>query len=497
MNQEIFVGIDLGTTGMKIIFMDIDGTIIAKNYVDYPILNPEQGYAEQKPSDWWQGLCKISTEVLNEYPELKDKIACIGISGQMHTQVYLDKNNCILRNAITWMDQRTTKLVERYNAKEENRVAISDNTLNSLSTTYTAPHIVWVKEEEPDIYRKTEKVLLAKDYVKYMLTGEMVTDYSDAVGTLLFNTVKKKWSEEMFRLFDLAPGLMPEVDKSAQVIGRITPEAASVTGFPEGTPVINGSADQAATSLGAGVIHPGEVTAIVGTAGVISVVSDEPIADPEHRVLCWNYCLEDKWVNLAIMQTAGESLNWFKQTFDGESDGAFDIYNQEITNITDGSEGLIFLPYLMGERSPHWDSEARGVFFGMSMKHNKYHFVKSIMEGVSFAFKNNLEVMESLGINIDKLRLLGGGSKSEEWLNIMAKVLNKKIIPVKITETGALGSSILCGLALGVYDSLDDVVSRLTMTGKEYYYEEIPEIYYKNYSKYKKIYQRTKDIFKL
>ena len=496
MGKEVFVGIDLGTTGIKVIFMDAAGKVLASDSTEYDILNPESDYAEQKPSDWWSGLCQMSNNILEDRPELKSRIAGIGIAGQMHTQVYLDQKDNILRNAITWMDQRTQNIVEEINQDEEKKELIFEKTANFLTTTYTAPHIVWVKQNQPEIYEQTENILLAKDYLKYRLTGEMVTDYSDAAGTLLFNTKEKEWSADLFNLFELNQDLMPPVDKSSAVIGEITEQAAEATGLPSGTPVINGSADHAATSLGAGVINPGEVTAIVGTAGVVSVVSDEPLGDSEERVFCWNYCLEDKWVNLAPMQTAGEALNWFKRTFDAENEDAFANYNQEITEVPDGSDGLLFLPYLMGERAPIWDSDARGVFFGIGMDHTKYHFVKSIMEGVSFAFKQNVEIIESLGINVEELRMLGGGSQSEEWIKIMSKILNKKITPVQGQETGALGTSILCGLGLDIYDSVENAVDRLTETGEEYYYEDLPHVYADNYNKYKELYTNNQQLFK-
>lgn len=499
MKNEIFVGIDLGTTGTKVILLQADGKVIDKDYVEYPIRNPAPGFAEQNPRDWWDGLCKISNNIMARNQDLVDRIVGIGIDGQMHTQVFLGDDNRPLRNAITWMDQRSSELVAEINKDEAKKKAIFESTANFLTTTYTAPQIVWVRNNEPEVYQQTSKILIAKDYLKYRLTGEMITDYSDAAGTLLFDVRRKKWADETFNIFGIKRSLMPEVEKSALVIGHITPEASRETGLPEGTPVINGCADHAATSLGSGVINPGQVAAIIGTAGVISVLSDEPVPDPDKRSLCWNYCLDNKWVIMGIMQTAGESLNWFKGAFDSDmerEEDVFDIYNKEIGQIPGGSEGLIFLPYLMGERTPYWDSDARGVFFGISLNHKKYHFVRAIMEGVSFGLKNNIEAVESLGLAINDLRLLGGGSKSKEWIDILARVLNKKISTVTVEETGALGSSILCGLALGIYDSLDDAVTKLVKVKERGYYQEMPEAYCKNYHIFKKLYPSLKNLFK-
>lgn len=495
MDEKVFVGIDLGTTGIKVVFMDTEGELIASDSLEYSISNPKPEQAEQNPSDWWKALKTITGSIIRGTPNLKSRIACVGIAGQMHTHVYLDKNNNILRNAITWMDQRSQDIVERVNSIQGNKDLIFEKTGNFLTTTYSAPNIMWIKQEEPQVYNKTEKILLAKDYVKFKLTGEMSTDYSDAIGTLLFDTQKKNWTPELFDLFNLNITMMPEVGKSKEIMGEITSQAAEATGLPAGTPVINGSADHAATALGAGVVSPGDVAAILGTAGVVSVVSDVPVGDPEERIFCWNYCLEDKWVNLAPMQTAGASLNWFKKAFDPKDEDVFKIYDKESSNISAGSEGLIFLPYLMGERAPIWDSDARGVFFGVRMDHTKYHFAKAVMEGVGFAFKQNIEVMESLDTNVEEMKFLGGGSKSEEWIEIMSKILGKKIYPVRGAETGGLGISILCGLGLGIYNSPEDAAEILTQKGREYYVSEIPEAYKINYEKFKKLYKNIRNLY--
>lgn len=494
MDKRVFLGIDLGTTGIKLILMRDDGTVIDKNYADYPILSPQPAYAEQNPTDWWNSLCRLSRELLARNSEVLPSLTGIGITGQMHTQVYLDAQGKPLGNAITWMDQRCQPLVDELN--RHHRSEIFRHTANYLTTTYTAPHILWVKRSKPELYAQTAKVLLAKDYLKYRLTGEMITDFSDAAGTLLFSVADRKWSSDMFALFGIEQSLMPSVDKSAVVIGTVTQEAAQATGIPPGVPVINGCADHAATSLGAGVLSAGDASAIIGTAGVLSILSDRPLPDRDHGSLCWNYCLEDKWINLAVMQTAGESLNWFKRAFDGESDrDVFDLYNKEAARIAPGSEGLVFLPYLMGERNPHWDPKARGIFFGIGLGHEKYHFVRAVLEGVAFAFRNNLELMESLGIEIKELRLLGGGARSALWREVFAQVLNRPIRTVQVEETGALGSCLLCGLALGLFTDLETTSRELVSLGDEYYYRDMPEVYVESYAVFKELYPSLKGLY--
>ena len=324
----------------------------------------------------------------------------------------------------------------------------------------------------------------------------MITDYSDAAGTLLFNIKDKKWSEEMLSLFDIDKKLLPSIDKSMTLIGRVTPEAAKETGLPEGIPVINGSADHAAASLGAGVIAPGQASMVVGTAGVMSLLTDEPIVDKDQRIVCWNYCLDDKWVLLGVTQTAGQSLEWFKKAFDSEEkNDLYQIYNDEASRIEPGCEGLIFLPYLMGERSPYWDPKARGVFFGITLNHNKYHFVRAIMEGVSFAFKNIMDVMESLGFEIEEIRILGGGSKSEVWKAIISQVTNKKLMSISVEEAGALGTTIMTQVALGLYDSVEAAVSDLVLIGQELDVTKNLEVYDNHYEIFKDLYKINKNLF--
>lgn len=489
------MGIDLGTTGEKVVFIDSTGVVRASDSVEYPIISPKSGYGEQDPADWWNGLTSMTNKILTKHPELKDNIEAVGISGQMHTQVYLDGKGRPLRNAITWLDQRSKRLVEKLNRDREKKKKILDSTYNFLTTTYSAPNVLWVKENELGVYEKTEGILLAKDYLKYLLTGKTVTDYSDAAGTLLFDVAHKEWSPQLFKLFGLDQNLFPKVKSSKEIVGEITNYAEEETGLPSDTPVINGSADHAATSLGGGVTQSGEVAGIVGTAGVVSVLSGKPLSDPEERVFCWNYCLEDKWVNLAPMQTAGKALDWFKNTFDRKTENPFQEYNENLREVPDGSEGLIFLPYLMGERAPIWDPDARGVFFGISNSHGKYHFVKSIMEGVSFAFRQNVEVVSSLGIDIEEMKFLGGGSQSPEWVEIMAKVLNKKITPVQSSELGALGISILSGVSTGIFSNLESATSNLTIESESQYYENLSDVYRENYKKYRKLYPKLRDLF--
>lgn len=494
-----FLGIDLGTTGLKVALLAEDGRLIGSEYREYPILSPQPGYAEQDPEVWWTGFVSACQSLKGQHPTEFDQILGVGICGQMHTQVYLNEENQVLRPAITWMDQRSSEIVDDINQDEEARNLVFQETHNFATTTYTAPQVRWVKEHQPDIWRRVARILVAKDYLKFRLTGQMVTDYAEASGTLLFDVAKRRWSDRLFDFFGFPRSLFPEALPSDEIIGQVTREASGLTGLKAGTPVANGSSDNSASALGAGMIHPGQVTLIIGTAGVISVCSARPLADPANRTLCWHYCLRDKWVTLGVMQTAGESLHWFKNAFDrqdGRSGDIFEQYNQAVAGVPDGSGGLIFLPYLNGERTPYWDPFARGVFFGINLSTQKAHFIKAIMEGVSFALRHNIETVESLGITIKEVRAVGGGLKSPVWLDVLGKILRKPIVTVSVPDTANLGNALLCGRALGVYPSLEEAVARMVTTDRRVSYPTGTAIHEKQYAIFLELYDQLRGTFR-
>ena len=374
--MSTYLSLDIGTTETKVALVAAeDGQTIADAYSEYSIDAPRPGFAEQNPKAWWDAILTGCQSLRSSHPGGMAAIRAIGICGQMHTHVYLDAAGEPIRSAITWMDQRALPIVEELNSDAATSKLIMEETSNNATPTYTAPQAAWVQKYDPDTWKKTKHILVAKDYIKYKLTGQMLIDYSDASGTLLFDVGNRKWSERMFDLFSIPREMMPDAAPSTAVMGKVTAEIATHTGIPEGTPVANGSGDNQAAALGAGMIQKGQVTLIIGTAGVVSACSDIPLPDPRNRVLCWNYCLENRWINLGVMQTAGESLNWFKNAFDagGEKDTGdiFSAYDRVTAEVPDGCDGLMFLPYLNGERTPMWDSYARGVFFWGEHRHHQ------------------------------------------------------------------------------------------------------------------------------
>ncbi len=496
--MHTYLSLDIGTTGTKVALVAENGATINDAYSEYSIEVPRPGFAEQNPGLWWDAVLSGCKKLRASNPDDMARIRAVGLCGQMHTHVYLDSAGKPLRSAITWMDQRSLAITNRLNADASTAAVIMKEVANNATPTYTAPQVAWVQENDRETWKATKHILVAKDYIKYKLTGEMLIDYSDASGTLLFDVKNRRWSQTMFDIFSIPRSMMPEAAPSATVMGKITAEVASATGIPEGTPVANGSGDNQAAALGAGMTQKGQVTLIIGTAGVASACSDVPLPDPKNRVLCWNYCLEDRWINIGVTQTAGESLNWFKNAFDSEggkdSGDIFSVYDRETAEIPDGCDGLIFLPYLNGERTPYWDSHARGVFFGVNINTTKAHFIKSIMEGVSFALRNNIETVESLGMSVDRVQAVGGGLKSPVWLSVLSQIIKRPICIAANPHTGNVGNSIIAAMAIGDYKNADEAVKRLIRIERTV--EASPsDIYEQRYPHFLGLYNDLKDRF--
>lgn len=495
-----FVGIDLGTTGLKVSIVSERGDVTATASREYPILSPRTGWAEQNPREWWDALVAACREIEQKKPGELASVSAVSLCGQMHTQVYLDRSNEVLRPAITWMDQRTVGLVDEFNADPAGARLAMDETQNRLTSTYTAPHLRWVQRNDGETWKRTEKILIAKDYLKFLLTGEMMIDHSEASGTALFNNVTEDWSDAMLDAFSVKRSLLPDTASSPEIIGKVTAEAAKTTGIPVGIPVANGSTDNSAAALGAGMVDPGQVTLIIGTAGVVSVCSDEARPDPQNRTLSWHYCVPGRWINLGVTQTAGESLNWFKEVFDGDkadvtSGDIFADYNQAIADIPAGSGGMIFLPYLNGERTPYWDSSARAVFFGASLSSTKAHFIKAIMEGVSFALRNCIDSVEDLGQKVASVRAVGGGLKSPTWMEALAGIVARPLTTVETSDAGNLGNAMIAGVGTGLFGDFTEAAKAIVREKETVSRKPNPE-YEKQYRIFRSLYEQLRPSYK-
>jgi len=491
--MNYFLSIDLGTMGIKTCLIDEQGSIKATKSYEYPIKSEKNGEAVQDANEWWKGLQKGLSEIKKDWEKEMAQIVAISICGQMHTHVYLDAHNELLSDAITWLDQRGDTVIQEWKQTGDYE-RLFEQTANFPTTSYSAPNIIRIQEENPEMYHKTKKILLAKDYIKYRLTGEMVTDPSDASGTLLYDVEGLKWSQDAFDLLHINPDLFPEVAPSTAIIGKVSQKASAETGLKQGIPVINGGSDHAVAEIGSGLFESGAVSVIVGTAGVVASCSDQPKKDAKRRIICWAYPLEGKWDLLGITQTAASSLTWFRNTFDSDSDGEiFKQYSQIASQVQPGSEGLIFLPYLLGERTPYWDSKVRGVYFGLSMNHKKAHLIRAIMEGVVFSLRNCMDVFEELGIAITSIKTLGGGSKSPVWRQIEASAFNKSIYTLEAEEPSAIGNLILAALGTGHIKDIEEAKRFVTATEREQPIPSEHETYNRQYDKFLTLYEKIKE----
>ncbi|MFQ5633590.1 MAG: xylulokinase, partial [bacterium] len=397
--MSCFLGIDVGTSGAKTILVGAEGSLLAQSTAVYPLLIPKSGWTEQKPQHWWQAVVKSIRQVMQQSGVASGQIAGVGLSGQMHGSVFLDKNNKVIRPALLWNDQRTVAEVEQIN-ESVGRQRLLELTANPALTGFTAPKILWLRNNEPELYDRVHRVLLPKDYIRFLLTGEFATEVSDASGTLLFDVANRCWSDEMLNLLEISREWMPPCFESPEITGRLSKKAAQETGLPEGIPVVGGGGDQAAGAVGNGIVEPGIISAVLGTSGVVFAYAEKPEYDPDGGLHTFCHAVPGAWHQMGVTLSAGGSFQWLKNTiFDREAKEAekqkiepYQIMTDMAADVPVGSDCLFFLPYLSGERTPHADAYARGAFFGLSLLHNKKHFVRAVMEGVSYSLRDCLEL---------------------------------------------------------------------------------------------------------
>lgn len=449
-----FLGIDIGTGGSRAIVIDTDGQVIASKSVDHePFASPEIGWAEQSPEDWWRASSAAVRCVLENENINANEIGAVGLSGQMHGSVLLDKNDRVIRPALLWCDQRTGKQCDQINEKL-GPARVVELVANAAVTGFTLPKLLWVREHEPEIWSAVAKALLPKDYVRFRLSGDKASDVADSSGTLLFDVSRRRWSDDMLAAFDLDCALMPEVFESIEITGSISASGAEATGLRIGTPVIAGAGDNAAGAVGMGIVSPGMASATIGTSGVIFAVTEQPRLDPKGRIHTLCHAVPGRWHNTGVTLSAGLSLQWFRNSFD--SGASYD----ELTNLAVvapvGSDGAIWLPYLMGERAPHLDPKARAAFVGLTASHTKAHLTRAVLEGVAFSLRDSIEIFKELGAEIGSIRLGGGGARSPLWQQIQTDVFASPTELIEVEEGAAYGAAILAGVGAGAWNSVDD-----------------------------------------
>ena len=494
--MSYLLGLDIGTSGVKALLISVEGKIISSKTVSYPLTTPHSGWAEQSPYDWWEATVKVIKETLSNNLIDSNQIKGISLSGQMHSSVFLNEKMEVIRPAILWSDTRTSGQCKEIYAKAGGLDQLIHYVSNPALEGFTAPKILWLKENEPENYQKVKHILLPKDYIRYRLTNELFTEVSDAAGTLLFEVIKKRWSTSLLKKLEINPDLLPPVLNSFDLAGRITKPIAEKTGLKFKTPVVAGGADNACGAVGSGIIREGRVMVSIGSSGVVLAHTNNPQADQEGRIHLFNHACPDSWYMMGVSLSAGISYEWLeKKLFNHRL--SYAKLDQLAEEIEPGSEGLIFLPYLYGERTPHNDANARGVYFGISGKHDQRHFVRAVMEGVTFALKDSLELIKDKGVKIKEIRAIGGGAKSRVWQQILADILGEEINLLNVEEGPAFGAALIAGVGVGVYNSFAEAVNVIVKVKKTIVPRtQNTEKYNQFYQLYKKLFYSLKEDFK-
>lgn len=456
-----YLGIDIGTSGTKTLLIDEAGKVLAEANAEYPLYQPKPGWTEQSPEDWWDATVKTVREVVASAKLKPTDVKAIGLSGQMHGSVFLDKQNQVVRPALLWNDQRTTAECEEITEKAGGRKALIKMVANPALTGFQAPKILWLRNHEPKHFAKLHKVLLPKDDIRRRLTGDYVTEVSDASGTLLLNVVKRRWSGKLLSKLDLDESLLPRVVESEEVTGTLTAEAAKLLGLSTACKVVGGAGDCAAGAIGTGVVRTGILSTSIGTSGVMFVYSDQPQYDAAGRLHTFCHAVRGKWHMMGVNLTSGGSLQWWvENVIQGLAsctpDQVYEAVTKEAATIAAGSGGLLFLPYLNGERTPHADPSARGAFVGLNLGHTRGHMTRAVMEGVTYALRDSLSIIESLGVPVNEIRASGGGSRNPLWRQMQADVFGKKISTLKVEQGAAYGVALLAAVGDGAYRDIGE-----------------------------------------
>lgn len=495
-----FLGIDISTTATKALIIAEDGEVQGVGVSEYGYETPHPLWSEQHPDLWWEGSkIAIKAAVQNASAQHTTRfdpgqIVSIGLTGQMHGLVLLDEQGEVLRKSILWNDQRTQRQCDEIH-KRIGKTRFIQISGNMALTGFTAPKILWVKENEPEIYERVAHILLPKDFVRFKLTGEYAMDKADGAGTVLMDIAQRDWSQTLLNALDIPSGWMPQLYEGTQVTGQITASAAMATGLTPGTPVVAGGGDQSAQAVGVGAVRSGIVALTLGTSGVIFTSTDAPFIEPEGKLHAFCHAVPNKWHLMGVMLSAAGSLRWFRDRFAASK--SFDELLAPAEQSPAGSEGLLFLPYLTGERTPHPDPLARGAFVGLTVRHELAHCTRAVLEGVAFGLLDSFELLKSTGVEaVEQVRISGGGAKSHLWRQILADVLNAELVTVNTTEGAAYGAAILAGVGVKRWPSVAEACQGLIQITDSITPDPDSVKAYRNlYPLYKDLYPRLTDIF--
>ncbi len=503
--MNYLLGIDIGTSGTKTVLFDEAGHGVASYTGEYPMAQPKNGWAEQDPADWWNAVVDGIRAVLAKSGIDAGEIRGIGLSGQMHSLVLLDEKGEVLRPSILWCDQRTAVECEEIHTLMGGKERYIEITANPALTGFTAGKILWVRKHEPEIYAKARHILLAKDYIRYKLCNVYATEVSDASGMGLLDVPNRCWSQDVLEKLDIDPAMLAKVYESPEVTGTITVEAAALTGLKEGTIVVGGAGDNAAAAVGTGVVEDGRAFATIGTSGVVFAHTDKLSIDPQGRVHTFCCAVPGAWHVMGVTLAAGQSLKWYRDNFcdadkveaDKQGVDPYDLMTAEAAKTPIGSNRLIYLPYLMGERTPHLDPDCRGAFVGLSGMHTRYDLVRAVMEGVTFSLRDCAEILRGMGVQSDVILACGGGGSSAFWRQMMADILGCPVATTINKEGPALGVAILAGVGAGLYPSVPEACRQIVgvNASQDPVAEHVAE-YNKFYEIYRGLYPALKNSWK-
>ncbi len=498
------LGIDVGTSGTKTLIAAPSGKVLATAMAEHPISSPRPGWSEQNPRDWWKAAVIATHAVLKKSKIKPTEIAAIGLSGQMHGSVFLADGPKPLRPALLWNDQRTTEECRQIESIAGGRAALVDLVANPALTGFTAPKILWVRKHEPKIYERTKHILLPKDYLRFLLTGEYATEVSDASGTLLLDVANRRWSTRLLDLLQIDAALLPRVHESPEITGTLTKSAARELGLPPGIPVVGGAGDQAAGAVGNGVVSPGVLSAALGTSGVMFAHSESPVRDPQGRVHTMCHAVPGKWCVFGCMLSAGGSLQWFRNNL-GQAEVAaakkrridpYELITAQAEMSPPGSEGTFFLPYLTGERCPYPDPQARGGWIGVTSRTTRPMLIRSLLEGVTFGMRDALEIMQEMNIPMTQIRATGGGARSRFWRQLQADIYRQPIISTNAAEGPAYGAAILAGIGARVWNSVEEACQcSIRQINRSTPNKKLADFYDRAYAVYHKLYGDLKNRF--
>jgi xylulokinase len=492
--MEYFLGIDTSTTSSKALLIDSRGEVAAVASSSHTLQTPKPLWSEQNPLEWWDAVTASIKSVLEKAGVSGERVAAVGLTGQMHGLVLLDDAGNVLRPAILWNDQRTQSQCDEIHRRigKEKFIRITGNV---ALTGFTAPKILWVQENEPEVYARAKHVLLPKDYIRLMLTGEYAMDKADGAGTVLFDLKSRDWSVEVLDALGIDAAWMPRTFEGTEFTGGITEDAASITGLKVGTPVVAGGGDQAAQAVGVGAVEPGIVGLTVGTSGVIFATTPSALVEPEGRLHAFCHAVPGMWHFMGVMLSAAGSLQWYRDTL--APDMSFDDLVKEAESAPAGCEGLLFLPYLSGERTPYPDPLARGSFIGLTLRHTRAHMTRAVLEGVAFGLKDSFTLIQNAGLgNITQVRASGGGTKGALWRQILASVLEAELVTVNTSEGAAFGAALLAGVGAGAWADVPTACKEtVRITGQTLPDNEQVKIYRKIYPIYQELYPTLKNSF--